>query len=139
MFAVQQDQRWTPIDQNRWSLRAYGREVMPESSGGALSADLNQFDEDASLQVNWRNDDPVNWLIGVYQLAANLFHTPTNSRRNQLVGKHAIKSFGIIAVTAFLGLSACRPVVAPVLSCQMAVQLAALTAGKMKTRLLGAF
>jgi len=107
MFAVKQDQRWTPIDQNRWSLRAYGREVMLESSGGALSADLNQFDEDASLQVNWRNDDPVNWLIGVYQLAANLFHTPTNSRRNQLVGKHAIKSFGIIAVTAFLGLSAC--------------------------------
>jgi hypothetical protein len=44
MFAVQQDQRWTPIDQNRWSLRAYGREVMLESSGGALSADLNQFD-----------------------------------------------------------------------------------------------
>ncbi|MDB9808523.1 hypothetical protein OAB79_01225 [Yoonia sp.] len=54
MFAVKQDQRWTPIDQNRWSLRAYGREVMLESSGGALSADLNQFDEDASLQVQGR-------------------------------------------------------------------------------------
>lgn len=54
MFAVKQDQRWTPIDQNRRSLRAYGREVMLESSGGALSADLNQFDEDASLQVQGR-------------------------------------------------------------------------------------
>ena len=64
MFSISAQSRWTPIEREAWTRRAYGRKVMFETEGGTLRCVLDQ--DHAAGHIYLRSKITGRMLIEAY-------------------------------------------------------------------------